>query len=76
MGDNKRYDIFTVREAKNEGDKPFWTKIGMGIVNRDGVSFSIFLDALPTNGKLQMRLPQERTNQGGNERGGGGGRDF
>ncbi len=73
MGDQqrKRFDVFTVREAQREGDKPFWIKIGSAWVNKDGASYSIFLDALPVNGKMQMREPQERP-QGQQ----GGGRDF
>ena len=36
------------------GDKAYWLRIGWAHVNRDG-SFNLHLDALPTNGKLQVR---------------------
>ena len=36
-------------------ERSYWTKIGIGTVNRDG-SITLSLDALPTgNGKLQLR---------------------
>jgi len=60
MGDEKRpanggamMDVFTIIE-KEEFDKTFWVKIGAAFPNRDG-TFTIFLDALPLNGKLHVR---------------------
>jgi hypothetical protein len=38
---------------KTEG-KDFWLRIGSGFPNRDG-SMSVLLDAMPINGKLQIR---------------------
>lgn len=52
----ERLDVFTVREAQREGAKPFWCKIGSAYTNKDG-SLSVYLDALPLNGKLQIRKP-------------------
>jgi hypothetical protein len=34
--------------------KSFWTKVGVGFVNRDG-SITLKLDAIPVNGTLQVR---------------------
>lgn len=34
--------------------KPHWVRIGVGFVNKDG-SINVTLDALPTNGMLQIR---------------------
>ncbi len=34
--------------------KAFWTRVGVGFVNRDG-SLNLKLDALPVNGTLQVR---------------------
>lgn len=34
--------------------KSFWVRIGAGFTNRDG-SMNLHLDALPINGKLQVR---------------------
>jgi hypothetical protein len=44
--------VYTVI-AKNEG-KDFWLRVGGAFPNRDG-SLSVLLDALPINGKLQIR---------------------
>ncbi len=34
--------------------KSFWVRVGVGFVNKDG-SWNLHLDAVPTNGKLQVR---------------------
>ena len=49
-------DVFAVteREAGAEGAKKWWTKVGIGFVNRDD-SINVVLDALPLNGRLQIR---------------------
>lgn len=51
-------DVFTVVPARKEGGKDSWVRIGVCFENRDG-SFSVLLDALPTNGKLVIREHQE-----------------
>lgn len=53
--------VFTVVE-RGPG-KSFWTRIGVGFVNRDG-SLNLHLDAVPINGKLQVRdwEPNDRRN--------------
>ena len=48
----KMKTVYTVVE-RGEG-KSFWNRIGTGFVNRDG-SINLKLDALPTNGTLQIR---------------------
>lgn len=52
----KTMDVFTVVE-KPGADRNFWVRIGACFTNRDG-SYSVVLDALPTNGKLQIRARQ------------------
>ncbi len=51
--------LYTVIEKP--GDRSFWLRIGWANENRDG-SFTLKLDALPMNGKLQMRdyTPREK----------------
>ena len=45
----------TVYVITERGERSYWTKIGVGMVNRDG-SITLSLDALPANGnKLQVR---------------------
>ena len=57
--------VFTI--AEREG-KSFWTRIGVGFVNADG-SINLKLDAIPTNGSMQIRdwepLPERRDGGGG-----------
>ncbi len=47
---------FTIVESNG---KSFWLKIGVAFVNRDG-SLQVKLDALPTNGVLQLRDYESR----------------
>ena len=46
-------DVFTIIE-KEGWDKAVWCKVGAAFENRDG-SLTLFLDALPVNGKLHVR---------------------
>lgn len=50
--------------------KTFWMRIGTAFINGDG-STNVYLDAYPTNGKLQIRDLDERDLQprGGREDG-------
>ncbi|MCC6806771.1 MAG: hypothetical protein IT381_05070 [Deltaproteobacteria bacterium] len=50
-----RYEVFTVIERNN---KSYWSKLGRGYLNKDG-SINVFLDALPVNGRLQIRVEVE-----------------
>ncbi len=58
MSNSKRYEVFNIIE-KGEGQKSFWMRIGVAFTNRDG-SLDVRLDALPLNGRLQIREPRER----------------
>lgn len=51
-----RKDVFTIRESEKEGEKGWWIKIGSCWECKDG-SWNVFLDALPVNGKLNIRDP-------------------
>ena len=52
--------LWMVEENKtaNGGAKSFWTKVGVAFKNRDD-SWSIELQAIPVNGRLQMRPPKK-----------------
>ncbi len=53
----KKYKVvYTVVEREKDG-RSFWLKIGAAFPNRDG-SLSVLLDAVPTNGQLQIRDPK------------------
>ena len=58
---NEKLDAFTIVER--EGAKPIWVRVGAAFENKDG-SLNVYLDALPINGKLQLRRPyrNERRN--------------
>jgi hypothetical protein len=43
--------VFTVVER---GNRSYWVRVGVGFTNKDG-SLNLKLDAIPTNGSLQVR---------------------
>ena len=49
---NKMKMVYTVVERAP--GKSFWTRVGVGFVNRDG-SLSLRLDAIPVSGTLHVR---------------------
>jgi hypothetical protein len=55
--------VFTVVE-RGQG-KSIWVRVGTGFLNKDG-SWNLHLDAVPTNGKLQVREwePYDRERRG------------
>ena len=70
----QRYDLVTPREGKD--GKTYWTKVGVAFPSKDGVGFSLSLEAYPLPNKegevrMIMRPPMERDGQrnGGEQRG-------
>jgi hypothetical protein len=58
-GANKMMLVYTIVE-KEGMEKSFFVKIGACFHNRDG-SLNVYLDALPTNGRLHIReKPEDR----------------
>ena len=53
--------VYTI--VKKADGKDLWLRIGSAFPNRDG-SLSVLLDAVPTNGKLQIREYQPRDSAG------------
>lgn len=53
---NAMRQVFTIVDRAG---KSFWIRIGAAFTNRDG-SETVLLDALPTNGKLQIRAVEPR----------------
>ena len=53
--------LYTV---KGNGDVSKWLEIGAAWSNRDGNGFTLQLDALPTDGRIVMRVIAERDEQG------------
>ena len=56
MDSNKRKKVLCPMEKNG---KTFWLRIGSAFLNADG-STNVYLDAYPTNGKLQIRDLDER----------------
>ena len=46
-------EVYTIVD-KEGFEKSFWVKVGACFPNRDG-SLNVYLDALPLNGRLQIR---------------------
>ncbi len=71
MAEKKMLEAFTI--VKRDGqEKAWWVRIGTAWHNNDG-SINVILDALPVNGKIQLREPQPKDDR---QQRGGGGRDF
>jgi len=58
MDSNSKKAVYTIIDKPGD-NKPFWLRIGWAHVNHDG-SFNLHLDALPINGRLQVRDWQPR----------------
>lgn len=57
MTEKKNYKIvYTIVDRKSDGKK-FWMRLGAAFENQDG-SWNVHLDAVPTNGQLQIRDPR------------------
>ena len=67
MEDNKRKKVLCPVERKN--GKTFWMHVGSAFENRDG-SVNVYLDALPSNNRLQIREQDERDFERKRERSG------
>ncbi len=66
MDEKNMKTVWTITERTiNGAAKSFWTKVGVGFVNRDG-SISLRLDCIPISGTLQVREwePAERRPEG------------
>lgn len=56
----KTHNVYTINEGSS---KNYWLQIGSGFENKDG-SINIIFNALPLNGKIQVRLkPNEKKNK-------------
>lgn len=52
-GKAKMLTVYTIVDKEGQ-QKSFWVRVGTAFVNRDG-SLNVYLDAMPTNGKLHIR---------------------
>jgi len=58
MNQNRNPQDCKNARGNKEGEKSFWTRVGVAYVNRDG-SLTLKLDALPVSGTLQVRDEDE-----------------
>lgn len=50
---------YHVRDSEN-GGKGFWTRIGAAWPNADGKGFNIQFDLVPLNGRVTLRVAEEK----------------
>lgn len=55
---------FHAWHVTNKGEKGFWTKVGAAWPHRDGKGLSIQLDIMPMNGRIVLRKPTDKAEQG------------
>lgn len=48
-----------VYAIEGEGDDAFWTRVGSAWPHKDGKGFNITLSALPVNGRVVLREPND-----------------
>ena len=57
----ERMDAFTVREFEAGGEKRReWTRIGVAFPHKDGKGFNVILQALPVDGRIELRLHEAK----------------
>jgi len=58
-----RYDIISGIKARN-GDKTYWTKVGVAFPTKSGNGFTLYLDFIPAgrndDGKLQLLMAEPK----------------
>ena len=57
--EHKSYMFKVLSPVERKNGKTFWMRIGNAFRNRDG-SLNVYLNAYPTNGKLQIREFDDR----------------
>ena len=46
--------------VRGDGDASYWTPIGSAWPNKDGLGFSLSIDAVPVGGRVVLRAIRER----------------
>ena len=60
MSNNKpSHLVYTIQDG-DENRPDFWTKIGAAFAHNDGKGYSLLLNALPTNGRLTIRVHEPK----------------
>lgn len=58
--EKKRPTLIAYQVKTTGEDQTFWTAIGAAWLNKDNFSFSLTLDAIPTDGRIQLYPPKEQ----------------
>ena len=62
--DIERFDAFTVRTYEAGGEeRRDWTRIGVAFPHKDGKGYSLILQALPIDGKVELRIHEPKKEQ-------------
>lgn len=48
------FQAFAIRK-RSDGQKDFWTEIGVGFLHKDGAGLNIVLQATPLDGRIVLR---------------------
>ena len=54
---------YSVKDNGNSA-KGYWTKIGVAFAHNDGQGFNLILEALPLDGRLTLRKPDPKAEDG------------
>lgn len=55
------HTAYVVRDGKKESDRGYWLEVGAAWPHKDGKGFDLMLSALPTDGRLVVRLNEPKT---------------
>ena len=57
-GKSPAFIAYQVRDR--DGEKGFWTRIGAAFAHADGKGYTIQVDAVPLDGRINLRVPSEK----------------
>lgn len=60
MSSKPTHTAYVVRDGKKETDKGYWLEVGAAWPHKDGKGFDLKLAALPTDGRLVVRLNEAK----------------
>lgn len=60
-GRKPTHTAYVVRDGKKESDRGYWLEVGAAWPHKDGKGFDLTLSALPTDGRVVVRLNEPKT---------------
>lgn len=64
MSNKPNSPTHAVYVVEGEGERAFWTKVGSAWAHQDGDGFNIQLTAIPLAGRLVVRKPKSKADEG------------